>query len=199
MLEHTRVFIAIGIPKSLERKLAQVQTELAPAVAGFRWASALPFHLTLAFLGEIPNRDLNAIGQIAAESARPIEPFEIEVKGLGAFPSPSRPRVIWAGVTAPNLKPLFDLQESLMSSLERIGHPPDDRRFNPHVTLGHRKHGRGGAGSLAGLIERYTLWSAGQFCAADLQVFASTPGRAGSVYTVLSEGTLVGKKTEGHA
>jgi len=199
MLESTRVFIAIAIPKSLEQKLAQLQTELAPAVQGFRWASALPFHLTLTFLGEIPNRDLNAIGQIAEESAQPIEPFELEVKGLGAFPSPGRPRVIWAGVTAPNLKPLFDLQESLAGSLERIGHPPDDRRFNPHVTLGHRKHGRGGAASLAGLIERYSLWSAGQFRVADVQVFASTPGRAGSVYTVLSEGALVGKKTEGHA
>jgi RNA 2',3'-cyclic 3'-phosphodiesterase len=199
MLESTRVFIAIAIPKSLEQKLAQLQTELAPAVQGFRWASALPFHLTLAFLGEIHNRDLNAIGQIAAESARPIEPFELEVKGLGAFPSPSRPRVIWAGVTAPDLKPLFDLQESLAGSLERIGHPPDDQRFNPHVTLGRRKHGRGGAGSLAGLIDRYSLWSAGQFRVADVLVFASTPGRAGSVYTVLSKGALVGKKTEGHA
>jgi RNA 2',3'-cyclic 3'-phosphodiesterase len=199
MLERTRVFIAIAIPKSLERKLAQLQTELEPAVPGFRWASALPFHLTLAFLGEIPNRDLNAIGQVAAESAQPINPFELEVKGLGAFPSASRPRVIWAGVTAPNLKPLCDLQESLVSSLERIGHPPDDQRFTPHVTLGHRKRGRGGAGSLAGLIERYRFWSAGQFRVADVQVFASTPGRAGSVYTVLSKGALVGKKTEGHA
>jgi RNA 2',3'-cyclic 3'-phosphodiesterase len=199
MLESTRVFIAIAIPKSLGQKLAQLQTELAPAAPEFRWASALPFHLTLAFLGEIPNLDLNAIGQIAAESARPIEPFELEVKGLGAFPSPSRPRVIWAGVTAPNLNPLFDLQGSLASSLERIGHPPDDRRFNPHVTLGHRKHGRGGSGNLTGLVERYRLWSAGQFRVADVQVFASTPGRAGSVYTVLSEATLVGKKTEGHA
>jgi RNA 2',3'-cyclic 3'-phosphodiesterase len=199
MLESTRVFIAIAIPKSLGQKLAQLQTELAPAAPEFRWASALPFHLTLAFLGEIPNLDLNAIGQIAAESARPIEPFELEVKGLGAFPSPSRPRVIWAGVTAPNLNPLFDLQGSLASSLERIGHPPDDRRFNPHVTLGHRKHGRGGSGNLTGLVERYRLWSAGQFRVADVQVFASTPGRAGSVYTVLSEGALVGKKTEGHA
>jgi RNA 2',3'-cyclic 3'-phosphodiesterase len=199
MLERTRIFIAITISKSLERKLALLQTELAPAVPGFRWASALPFHLTLAFLGEIPNRDLNAIGQVAAESAQPIEPFELEVKGFGAFPSASRPRVIWAGVTAPNLKPLFDLQESLVSSLERIGHAPDDRRFNPHVTLGHGKRGRGGTRSVAGLVERYRFWSAGPFRVADVQVFASTPGPTGSVYTVLSEAALAGKKTEGHA
>ena len=71
-----------------------------------------------------------------------IEPFEIEVKGLGAFPSAKQPRVIWAGVTALNLKPLLDLQESIVNSLARIGHRPDDQRFHPHVTLGRIKHRR---------------------------------------------------------
>jgi 2'-5' RNA ligase len=86
-----------------------------------------------------------------------------------------------------------------VSSLERIGHAPDDRRFNPHVTLGHGKRGRGGTRSVAGLVERYRSWSAGPFRVADVQVFASTPGPTGSVYTVLSEAALAGKKTEGHA
>ena len=131
MPECTRVFIAIAIPEPLERELARLQAELAPDVPGCRWTSALPFHLTLAFLGDVPNSDLSAICQVVAASAASIEPFEIEVKGLGAFPSATRPRVIWAGVTAPNLKPLIDLQESIVNSLARIGHRPDDERFQP--------------------------------------------------------------------
>ena len=130
-------------------------------------------------------------------AAGSIEPFEIEVKGLGAFPSAIRPRVIWAGVTAPNLKPLLDLQESIVNSLARIGHRPDDERFHPHVTLGRIKHQRHGPGDLTGLIERHRLWSAGPCTVAEVQVFASTLGPTGSAYKVLGRGPLVGKKTEG--
>ena len=117
MPDCTRVFIAIAVPEPLERELARLQAELAPAVPGCRWTSALPFHLTLAFLGDVPDSDLSAICQAVASSAGAIEPFEIEVTGLGAFPSAIRPRVIWAGVTAPNLKLLLDLQESIVNSL----------------------------------------------------------------------------------
>ena len=199
MPECTRVFIAIAVPERLERTLAQLQGELAPAVPGCRWTSASPFHLTLAFLGDVPNDHLTDIGQVAATAADSIEPFDIDVTGLGAFPSPNRPRVIWVGVTAPNLKPLFDLQASLVKSLARIGHRPDDDRFHPHLTLGRIKHHRQGPGNLSGLIERYRTWTAGRCTVAEVQVFASTLGPTGSVYAVLGRCPLNGKKNEGRA
>jgi RNA 2',3'-cyclic 3'-phosphodiesterase len=199
MPECTRVFIAIAIPEPLERQLIRFQEELAPAIPGCRWTSALPFHLTLAFLGDVPNSDLSEICRVVAASAGEIEPFEIEVKGVGAFPSAIKPRVIWAGVTAPNLKLLFDLQESIVYSLAGIGHRPDDQRFHPHVTLGRIKHQRRGPGDLTGLIERNRLWSAGQYTVTDVEVFASTLGPAGSAYDVLGRGPLAGKKTESRA
>jgi RNA 2',3'-cyclic 3'-phosphodiesterase len=199
MPECTRVFIAIAIPEPLERQLVRFQEELAPAIPGCRWTSALPFHLTLAFLGDVPNSDLSEICRVVAASAGEIEPFEIEVKGVGAFPSAIKPRVIWAGVTAPNLKLLFDLQESIVYSLAGIGHRPDDQRFHPHVTLGRIKHQRHGPGDLTGIIERYRLWSAGQYTVTDVEVFASTLGPTGPAYNVLGRGPLAGKKTESRA
>jgi RNA 2',3'-cyclic 3'-phosphodiesterase len=199
MPECTRVFIAIAIPEPLDRQIVRFQEELAPAVPGCRWTSALPFHLTLAFLGDVPNSDLSEICRVVAASAGEIEPFEIEVKGVGAFPSAIKPRVIWAGVTAPNPKLLFDLQESIVYSLAGIGHRPDDQRFHPHVTLGRIKHQRRGPGDLTGLIERNRLWSAGQYTVTDVEVFASTLGPAGSAYDVLGRGPLAGKKTESRA
>ena len=107
--------------------------------------------------------------------------------------------MIWAGMTAPNLKPLIDLQQSIVNSLARIGHRPDDQRFSPHVTLGRIKHQRHGPGDLRGLIERHRLWSAGRCTVTEVLVFASTLGPAGSAYSVLDRGPLVGKKTEGRA
>jgi RNA 2',3'-cyclic 3'-phosphodiesterase len=199
MPECTRVFIAIAIPEPLDRQIVRFQEELAPAIPGCRWTSALPFHLTLAFLGDVPNSDLSEICRVVAASAGEIEPFEIEVKGVGAFPSAIKPRVIWAGVTTPNPKLLFDLQESIVYSLAGIGHRPDDQRFHPHVTLGRIKHQRRGPGDLTGLIERNRLWSAGQYTVTDVEVFASTLGPAGSAYDVLGRGRLAGKKTESRA
>jgi RNA 2',3'-cyclic 3'-phosphodiesterase len=198
MSECTRTFIAIVVPEPVGRNLARLQTELAPEVSGCRWTSGSPFHMTLAFLGDVPNDELNPVCQIVASSAGSTEPFEIRVGGLGAFPTTSKPRVIWAGATAPNLKPLVDLQESIARSLARIGYRPDDQRFHPHVTLGRIKHDRQRVGDLAGLIERHRLWSAGQYRVEDVVIFASTLGPGGPRYEVLGRGPLAGKKTEGH-
>jgi RNA 2',3'-cyclic 3'-phosphodiesterase len=197
MPERTRVFIAIAIPSELEPELTRLQTELAPLVPNCRWVSSRPFHVTLAFLGDVPNGDLGAIGDAAIASARTTELFDLEVKGLGAFPSAPRPRVVWAGVTAPDLSPLFDLRKSLVRSLAKIGHAPDDDRFHPHVTLGRTKHQeRGGPADLTAAVERYNSWSARQFRVTKVEVFASKLGPTGSVYAVLSEAALAGKKTE---
>jgi RNA 2',3'-cyclic 3'-phosphodiesterase len=199
MPQCTRIFIAIAVPEPLERELVRLQAELALEAPGCRWTSALPFHVTLAFLGDVPNSDLDDVHQAAAASADAIEPFDVAFTGLGAFPSPGRPRVIWAGVTAHNTKPLFELQSCLVNSLGRIGHRPDDERFHPHVTLGRIKRQRNSPGDLTGLIQRYSPWSAGQWTIAEVQVFASTLGPTGSAYSVLGRSPLNGEKTEGRA
>ena len=155
----------------------------------FTWTSGV-------FRRYLPNNDLADIYQVTVATAELIDPFEVEVTGLGAFPSPTRPRVLWAGVTAPNLESLFDLQKSLVKSLARIGHRPDDDRFHPHVTLGRIKHQRPGPGDLAGLIDRHRSWSAGQCTVAEIEVFASTLGPTGSAYAVLARCPLGAKKTE---
>ena len=106
------------------------------------------FTSTLAFLGDVRNRDLNEICQAVAAAAEPFEPFELQLEGLGAFPSLARPRVLWAGVTAPDLKPLLDLREAVVARRREAGYRPDDQRFHPHVTLGRIKPDRGGRGDL---------------------------------------------------
>ncbi len=199
MPQGTRVFIAMTVPDPLGRKLSQLQAELAPQVRDCRWSSALPFHATLAFLGDVPDPDLNAIYREVASAVASVEPVQIELKGLGAFPSAKKPRVIWVGMTAFNLKPVLDLQGSVVHALARIGRCFDDKPFHPHVTLGRRKHGRSGPGDLTGLIEHYQLWSAGEFTLTEIHVFASVLGPTGSVYEVLACCPLHAKKNEGSA
>jgi 2'-5' RNA ligase len=194
MPECTRTFIAIAVPEPVEQELARLQAELAPEVAGCHWPSTRPFHITLAFLGDVPDSDLNRICQTVTASTISLDRFEVEVHGLGAFPNASRPRVVWAGVTATNINALNELQQSIIGSLERIGQGPDDPRFHPHVTLGRIKDSRQGNRKVQALIERWAGWSAGGFTVTDVFVMASILGRAGPRYEVLGRCLLDGKK-----
>jgi 2'-5' RNA ligase len=60
--------------------------------------------------------------------------FEISVGNLGAFPSTSRPRVVWVGVEAP--QELFTLQRGIENEAAQLGYAPENRPFSPHLTLG---------------------------------------------------------------
>jgi 2'-5' RNA ligase len=194
MPEYTRTFIAIAVPEPVEHELTRLQADLAPEIAGCHWTSTRPFHITLAFLGDVPDSDLNEICPTVTASTVSLDRFEVEVRGLGAFPHASRPRVVWAGVTATNINALNELQQSVIGSLERIGHGPDDPRFHPHVTLGRIKHSRHDDRRVHALIDRWDGWSAGKFEVAEVFIMASTLGYAGPRYDVLSRSQLDGKK-----
>ena len=97
----------------VEHELTRLQAELAPEIAGCHWTSTRPFHITLAFLGDVPDSDLNEICQTVTASTVSLDRFEVEVRGLGVFPNASRPRVIWAGVTATNINALNELHQSV--------------------------------------------------------------------------------------
>jgi len=194
--ETTRTFVAIAMPEPLNRELARLQAALSPDVHGCRWTSILPFHATLAFLGDVRNRDLNNLGTLIAASTASFEPFEVHLECLGAFPSANRPRVLWAGLTAPNLQPLLGLREAIVRAVAQAGYRVEDPRFHPHVTLGRIKPDRGGPCDLTGLLERYRGWSTGGFTVDDVVTFASTLGPGGPSYSPISRAPLALKKSE---
>jgi len=180
----------------LGRELAALQTLLAPEVPGCRWPENLPFHTTLVFLGDVRNSDRDQLCEAINAAAGLFEPFELGLEGLGAFPSVARPRVIWAGIVAPNMKPLIDLREAVVNAVSEMGYPPDDLRFHPHVTLGRIKPGRHGHCDLTRLVESYRGWSAGSFPVEEVTTFASTLGPGGPIYTPIGRAQLESKKPE---
>jgi RNA 2',3'-cyclic 3'-phosphodiesterase len=92
-----------------------------------------PEHLTLRFLGEVaPARNDRLIGLLAAV-ARRRPPFRIRFEGIGAFPSPARPRVVWVGVTV-GREAITSLAEEVRRALApEVG--PETAPFVPHLTL----------------------------------------------------------------
>ena len=195
MREMTRTFIAIPIPEPIGLKIGRKQAELTPELPGYRWTVSSPFHLTLAFLGDVKNRDLHELCRAVTTAAEPFGRIELRLEGLGAFPSPQKPRVVWAGVTAPDLNPLFDLRKAIVQAATQAGYRPDDPRFHPHITLGRIKSDRGPACDLTEIIAREQTWSAGSFTAVEVVTYASTLDPKGPSYAPLGHARLAGKKT----
>jgi 2'-5' RNA ligase len=196
MPETTRTFIAVAIPAPLGEKLTRLQSRLALEIPGVRWTSTLPFHVTLVFLGDVRNADLNQVCTVVSQATSPFPSFELRVEGIGAFPNAARPRVIWAGLKSPEPCPLLQIQESIARNVARIGYRSDKDRFTPHATLGRIKPDRRSppAPDLTKILSAYQSWEGGTFTVRDLTTFASTLTPQGPVYAPLAQARLTGKK-----
>jgi RNA 2',3'-cyclic 3'-phosphodiesterase len=129
-----RLFVAVSVPTPQLALLEKSSATLREQVTNARWTPAENQHLTLKFLGSTPEELLGPIGAAIDSVARPVEPEEVTLSGLGAFPSPRRARVLWAGVDDPG-RLLERLATELDDALKPHGFEPEKRRFTPHLTL----------------------------------------------------------------
>lgn len=133
-----RAFLAIPLPAEVIRNSLQVQKELAAVLPGVRWVRPEGMHLTLRFFASIDEETLDRIGEVMLSVGCLCSPFQVEVRGVGAFPSPNRPRVLWLGIRRD--ESLQALYAALEGALEDIGIPPESRPFRPHLTLGRARY-----------------------------------------------------------
>ena len=127
-----RLFVALEIPPTVRENLANFIKQLRPLAPEPRWLRPENLHVTLKFIGELPAERLTAI-RTALASIRTAQAVTIDFRGLGFFPNGKRPRVFWAGMNAsPNLKMLA---ADIEHAVEKLGIPPEQRPFSPHLTL----------------------------------------------------------------
>ncbi len=130
-----RSFIAIEMPASIQDQLDGIITQLKGSLTGaVRWVPARNIHLTLKFLGDVSPANMAVLMNILRAEVGRQQVFSLSIAGLGAFPSPRRPRVLWVGVEAPpQLNALARLVES---ETRKLGYAPEERPFSAHLTLG---------------------------------------------------------------
>ncbi|SIN99186.1 2'-5' RNA ligase [Singulisphaera sp. GP187] len=189
----TRTFIAIPVPDALGTKLTRLQTLLAPDLPGVRWSVVSPFHLTLAFLGDVEDTELNKVCRTVEEVAADFPPFDLLLEGLGVFPNSTEARVIWVGLSGSGLSVLHEVREALASALAKAGYRCDET-FTPHVTLGRLKRSRGEHPDLTRQLNHFRTWAAGLIHATELVSFASGQGQDGPEYSHLARAQFRGKK-----
>src|SRR5512133_3848934 len=109
-----RAFIAIPLTEGVKQRLFELQRELRPQVQGeARWVRPESTHLTLRFLGDVPEDSLEKIGAVVLSVNDSRAPFALRLRGVGAFPTAARPRVLWIGLD--DAQPLLLLQADLES------------------------------------------------------------------------------------
>jgi 2'-5' RNA ligase len=133
-----RGFIAVDIPRSAA--LDQLAADLRKASPSLKVVATDQLHLTVKFLGDTDEGTIPEIVAAIREATSGVQPFEIRVRGTGAFPSLSRMNVVWVGIEG--AEPLAKIAEALEISLESLGFPRERRSWKAHVTLARVKGSR---------------------------------------------------------
>lgn len=137
-----RLFIAVDLADAVAERLAALQQTLAERVEDdvrLKWTPPENMHLTLKFLGATEESEIASLRTVVRRVSEKQKPFEIESRGIGCFPRPDRPRVIWAGVDDDGAAHLSQVHLDLEERLAELGVPKEDRSFKPHLTLGRVK------------------------------------------------------------
>ncbi|MBI5410411.1 MAG: RNA 2',3'-cyclic phosphodiesterase [Nitrospirae bacterium] len=195
-----RAFVAVELPAPLKQALTQVQAEarnrlLREQSPGMRiqWVRPDSIHLTLKFLGDIPEDHVDALRSVVGQAVAPLAPFSIAVAGLGVFPDLRAPRVLWVGLSSLSSEgspatALAHLAATVERCVEELGYPPESRAFNAHLTMARIKEGSkevGRALARLGLLDGDVRL--GQLDVRTMALIRSELRPSGSVYTKLWE------------
>lgn len=178
-----RAFIAISVPGYVKDELRRIQARLKKENIHATWPRPETFHLTLKFLGNVPETSVPGI-QAAMDSLRGGYPdLELTAGSLGVFPWIKKARVAWAGIGGRTDR-LADLFHALESNLSQMGIKKERRRFSPHFTLARIKQPVR-PGKWIDLMGQCKQMRTPPFQVEQLHLFRSRLNPAGAVHTRL--------------
>lgn len=184
-----RTFVAVDLSPEIKINLEDLIRNVRRKAGAVKWVGPEAMHLTLKFLGEIPEDKAEAVGTLLKELVGTHRPFPLKLRGTGTFPSGGgmNARVLWAGVVEDPA--LMELQAALESEFEKAGFSREDRPFHPHLTLGRVKS-PDGLDRVLQELERYGTVDLGEMMVARLTFFRSVLKPSGPEYQVLTEAAL---------
>ncbi len=168
-----RLFVALTLPDTLRDQLAA----LAGGIPGARWTPPDNQHLTLRFIGEVQSWQAQEIDDALA--ALRTKPFTLSVAGIGTFERDGRITTVWAQVE--RNERLMHLQQKIETALQRVGMPPERRRFVPHITLG--KVDQAQDSRVVAWVHAHSLFRAEPVEMDHFTLYSSRLGKDFSVYT----------------
>ena len=186
-----RSFIAVELAAEQTRAVARILKQLAQNWPEYRWADPQNLHLTVNFLGDVPDEKIPRICQILREGCAQHPPFQIELSNLGAFPRNQRPRVIWIGVDN-GKSPLSRLHYDLAQQWDLLRLERDRKSYRPHLTLGRIRDQHRWPDSMIEYLEGDPKPGIDPIEVSELVLFASHREKSGAIHTVMDRVPLGG-------
>lgn len=176
-----RAFIAIPLPPDIVELAADLQFRLKSGGLKMRWVRSQGMHLTLKFLGDIPESRVDDLSGAMQRAGSGFGVVDLAAQGLGVFPSIKRPRVLWLGIGGETDR-LARLHGRLDAELERIGIAREKRPFRAHLTLARAK-GAVNTRLLLDSLQAQGQYAARAFQAQQMVLYQSDLRPQGAVYT----------------
>lgn len=182
-----RLFVAIELTDEVREELKSVQSALGRSCDGVRWVHAEQLHLTVKFLGEVPDGEVSRVAEAVARSAARSASFEMELTDCGCFPPRGPVRIVWVGTRDPS-ELLTGCVNAVEQEMEAVGFPKESRPFSAHLTIGRAADGRQASGIRAA-VERHSVKPVRQ-PVDELILMSSVLSPKGPSYSVVSKARL---------
>jgi 2'-5' RNA ligase len=183
-----RLFIGARLSLATVRALDDAVAVMRRAEAGVRprWVAPANYHVTLKFLGWSRPEVVEALRDRVAAALAGARAVEVECRGLGAFPSLEKARVLWAGLDGAGAARLGEMVEKIERAVSELGFQREKRAWHAHVTLARLKAPADVRGLVAAVSEqtyRHSWVDA-------VVLFESQMKKDGSEYTEIASWSL---------
>jgi len=177
-----RLFIAITPPEPVRAVVADLFTPLHDV----RWTPIEQLHVTLRFLGDVPEENIVAL--VDRLAAIRVEPFLLPIEGVGAFPPRRAPHVVWVGLGSGHPR-LHQLRQRIDDTLLAAAIDVDLRTFHPHITVA--RCGPAAENGVRQWLRRQRDFVGPPFAVEAFELFASELKSNGAVHRSLAKFPLV--------
>lgn len=178
-----RSFIAIELDKEVKDLIWREERKISEKVKGVKWVKCENLHITLKFLGDINESELEKIKSVIEKVGAETRRFKISGGDFGAFPEPSRTRVLFFGIKEGKSN-IYTINDVLEQELSKLGFKREQRTYHPHITIGRVKRGV--------IDTRMFLDASVNFTQKvnSITLFKSTLTQEGPIYDVIMRGEL---------
>ena len=188
-----RAFIAIPMPPRVRQRAVSIRERFSHCGAVISWVHEENVHLTIRFLGNVPEEKIESVQEGIRRAVAGTGPFRMEVEEIGVFPNIKYPRILWMGVREPT-QTLIALENRISSEMEVLGFPREEKVFSPHITLGRIKSLQGKNRFIQALHSPLQTLEGEKMTVEEVVLFRSELKRSGAMHTVLASIPLEGRE-----
>jgi len=186
-----RTFIAIELASSVRSRASELIKQLQATNVKASWVKPTQMHLTLKFLGDIPDHEIPEICNLVEQAVCDLPAFDVVFRGCGAFPSIENPRSVWIGVEE-GAEEVAIVHEAIDIALKQLRFPRETRRFRPHLTLGRIRQSGSATAELARVIAENADFDADFSVVDEVVTFASFQDKSGPTHDAMGRAELRG-------